>query len=178
MSWISEHQRSWRIALLVVMVVAFLGPWSFDRINVPAKYECSPPNIRLVGDFCGVPMSGVRIIFWTGGGFISIIFGLQTGEFVFSERIRELLTIWLLLFPVLPFISTLLLILRGNNRRRQVFTIIAWVLAIGAGLFLGINNYPNYYWADWGIKLYTGLAVCALILEILVIRKNDPKPYR
>ena len=35
-----------RIAFLIAMIVAFLGPWVFDLINVPAQYECSP-NIRL-----------------------------------------------------------------------------------------------------------------------------------
>jgi len=171
MSWIYEHQRKWRIALLVVMVVAFMGPWGFDLVNVPSEYECSAPNFRLEGDFCGIPLSGIQHIFWISGGFISMSFGLVTGEFVFSERMREFLLFWLMLFPLLPFISTLLLILRGNNQRGQVFTIFAWVLAIGGGLFLRLINYPKLFWAVWGIWLYIGLAISALILEIVVLRE-------
>lgn len=176
MSWIYEHQRNWRIVLLVLMIVAFMGPWAFDLTNVPAEYSCSPPNIRLYDDFCGAPLSGIRIFFWISSGLISISVGLVTGEFVFSERIREFLIGLLLFLPLLPIFSTLLLILRGDHQRRQVFTIIAWILAIGAGLFLGMSNYPRSGWAVWGIWLYIGLALSALILEILALierRKLD-----
>jgi len=171
MSWINQHQRNWRIALLVLMIVAFMGPWAFDLINVPSEYECSAPFVRLEGDFCGVPLPGIEIFFWISSGFISIGIGLVTGEFVFFERIRELLIGLLLFLPLLPIFSTLLLILRGDHQRRQVFTIIAWILAIGGGLFLGISNsiYPRLFWAVWGIWLYIGLAISALILEIIVI---------
>ena len=172
MSWIYEHQRNWRITLLVVMFVAFMGPWGFDLINVPSEYECSAPNFRIEGDFCGIPISGIRGYLMVSGGFISISVSLLTREFVFSERMYELLIIWLFLFPVLPFISTLLLILHGNNRCRQVFTIFAWVLAIGGGLFFRLIRYPKLLWDVWGIWLYIMIAVSALILELLVLARE------
>jgi len=154
--------------------VAFLGPWTFDRIYVPSKYECSAPFIRLEGDFCGIPLSGIQVFFWLSSGLTA---RLVTGEFVISERIREFLLISLfLLLPLLPILSTLLLILRGDHPRRQVFTIIAWVLAIGFGIFGGLNNHPELYWEVWGIWLYIGLAISALILEILVILPNRQDP--
>lgn len=163
MSWIKNHHRIWRIAVLALLLVAFLGPWTFDRLYVPSEYECS---VRLDGDFCGYPIPGVSLSFWLSGGVIG---GLVTGDFFNSERIRELLLISLfLLLPSLPILSTLLLIPGQDHRRRQVFTIIAWVLAIGFGIFWGLNNYPELYWEVWGIWLYTGLAVSALILEIIV----------
>ena len=168
MPWIYEHQRNWRIALLILMVLALMGPWAFDQINVPAKYECTAPNVRLEGDFCGVPITGLQSILWIGSGLIFMIFGLLTVDFALFEMIRELLIVWLLLFPFLPFISTLLLILRGNNRRRQVFTILAWILALVGDLFIGLANYPHLFWALWGIWLHAAVAVCALILEIIV----------
>lgn len=171
MSWIYEHQRNWRIALLILMVLALMGPWVFDRINVPAKYDCAP-NVRLEGDFCGVPMTGMNSILWIGSGLAFMIFGLLTGEFALFERIRELLIAWLLLFPLLPFISTLLLILRGSNRQRQVFTILAWILALVGDLFIGLANYPRLFWALWGIWLHAAVAVCALTLEIIVHLSN------
>ena len=176
MSWIYEHQRNWRIALLILMVLALMGPWAFDQINVPAKYECTAPNVRLEGDFCGVPITGLQSILWLGSGLTFIIFGLLTGDFALFEMIRELLIVWLLLFPFLPFISTLLLIPRGNNRRRQVFTLLAWLLALVGDLFIGLANYPRLFWEVWGIWLYIGLAISALILEILVIISNRQGP--
>ena len=175
MSWINQHQNDWRIALIVVMVVAFMGPWAFERINVPAEYACSAPYIRLEGDFCGSPLLGIQLLTWISSGFISISFGLLAGEFVLFERIREILISLLMFAPLLPIFSTLLLILRGDHPRRQVFTIIAWVLAIGGGLFIGWTN-SKLFWRVWGIWLYIVLATSALILEIFIIisNRNDP----
>ena len=68
----NTQKHKLRMVVLVGMIVAFLGPWAFDRINVPAQYECTPPNIRLYGDFCGIPFSGFQFFLWTGGAFISI----------------------------------------------------------------------------------------------------------
>ena len=173
MSWLEEHKRIWRTAIFILLILAVFGPWVFERINVPAEFECSAPYIRLEGDFCGFPWSWIRGFFWVSGGLISISVGMVTGELVFTEWIRELFVSLLLLLPLLPIFSTLLLILRGDHPRRQVFTIIAWVLAIGMGLFWGLNNNLNLFWFAWGIWLYIGLAACALILEItLLMRKR------
>jgi len=175
MSWIYEHQRNWRIALLILIVLAFMGPWVFDRINVPAKYECTAPNIRLYGDFCGMPLPGFWVMLWTGINFSSIVIGLLTGEFAFSDRIRELLISPLLLLPLLPVFSTLLLILRGNTQRQQVFAIISWVLAISACLFISFQINPRQLLASWGLWIYILVGLCALIFEIIIIRQEKRK---
>ena len=71
---------------------------------------------------------------------------------------------------VLPFFSTLLLILRRDYRHRQVFNIVAWGLAVGIGLLFGVTNYPKLFWVLWGIWLYIGLAIGALVLEGLTLK--------
>jgi hypothetical protein len=99
--------------------------------------------------------------------------GVVTGEIFNSEIIREFFLISLfLLLPLLPIFCTLLLIPVRDHRRRQVFTIIAWFLAIGFGIFWGLINHPKLFWVVWGIWLYIGLAISALILEIFVILSN------
>jgi hypothetical protein len=169
MSWINKHKRVWRVAILVLLLVAIMGPWTFDRINVPSEYPCSTPNIRLEGDFCGTPMSGIWIFFWMVGGFINASVGLVTGAMGFTEWTRAFL-FSLRLFPLLlPFFSTLLLILGGDHRRRQMFHLAAWGLASGIGLLIGISSYPKLFWVLWGVWLYIGLAASALILEVLVL---------
>ncbi len=174
MSWITKHQRNWRMALLVGMVVAFMGPWTLERLCMPSEDECS---IRLDGDFCGNPLPGVSLFFWLSSG---LTVGLVTGEFVNSERIREFLLMSLfLLLPSLPIFSTLFLIPGRDHRHRQIFTIIAWFLAIGFGIFWGFINHPELYWFVWGIWLYIGLAVCALILEITILaHKKDSGEWK
>ena len=165
MTWIKNQGRVWRISILALLFVAFLGPWTFDLIYVPSEYTCSAPFIRLSDDFCGTPLSGIRFFGWMAGGFIYSCTGLVTGKLGFSEWLRESLFSLLICLPLLPVFSTLLRILRGDRKSRQLFTIIAWILAIGFGLFWGFHNYPKSFWAVWGIWLYIGLALGALIVE-------------
>jgi hypothetical protein len=173
MSWINEHKRVWRVAILVLLLVAIMGPWTFDRINVPAEYPCSAPDIRLEGDFCGMPISGIWIFSWMIGGFIIMGVELVTGATGFAdsggEFLRAFLFIMVLLLLLLPIFSTLFLIVRGDRRRRQVFNAAAWGLAASIGLLIGITIYQKLFWRLWGIWLYIGLAVSALILEVLTL---------
>jgi hypothetical protein len=76
MSWLNQNARLWRIIILVLLVLTFIGPWGYDRINVPAQYECSPPNFRLEGDFCGMPLPGVWAVLVSFG----VIFEVFAGE--------------------------------------------------------------------------------------------------
>ena len=172
MSWIQEHKTVWRVVILVLLMVAIMGPWIFDRINVPSEYSCSP-NIRLDGDFCGGPMPGIWILFWMVAAPISEVVGLVTGATVLSDFgvvfLKRLQASLVLLLIVLPFFSTLLLILRGDRTRQQVFNVAAWGLAAGIGLLFGLHSLPRLYWGLWGTWLYIGLAVSALILELLVL---------
>ena len=39
MAWFQGHKTVWRMAILVLLLVALLGPWWYDLINVPAKYH-------------------------------------------------------------------------------------------------------------------------------------------
>jgi len=175
MSWINEHKRVWRVAILVLLLVAIMGPWSFELINVPSEYPCSAPFIRLEGDFCGTPTLGIQYLVGTIDGVINRGVGLVTGATGFASRGDELFRefLFMMVVPfllVLPFFSTLLLLVRGDRRRRLVFNIVAWSLAAGAGLLLGVLNVlrPGW-WMLWGIWLYIGLTVSALILEVLTL---------
>ena len=46
--------RFWRVIILAMLMVSFVGPWFFDVIMVPAEYECNLPFVRLDDDFCGL----------------------------------------------------------------------------------------------------------------------------
>ena len=170
MSWFNEHKKVWRVAVLVLLLVAIAGPWTFEVIWVPSEPPFSPcfaPYIRLDEDFCGTPMSGKWLLGWMVSGFVSGTSGLVTGTNDFSEWVREVFVGLLLSLLLLPFFGTLLLILRRDRWRRQVFNTVAWGLAVGIGLLIGLSSYPKLYWVLWGIWLYIGLAASALILEVL-----------
>jgi hypothetical protein len=171
MAWIKDHKTGLRMTILVLLLVALLGPWWFDRIVVPVEYTC-PSAVRLEGDYCGIPMAGAWILFWVFTMPISFVTGLIAGATTLADlRIESLRSLWVSLYLcaiVLPFFNTLFLILHGESRRQRVFTSIVWFLAVAGGLLFGFSSYPNLFWVLWGVWLYIGLALSALILELLV----------
>lgn len=168
MLWMNEHKRVLRVAILVLLLVAIAGPWAYDQINVPAEYECSDPFIRLEGDFCGSPLSGIWMLSAITGALASIAVGVVTGTTVFTDRARELsfTLLWLLFF--LPLLSTLLLVLRGESRSRSVFHVVVLSLAVGLGLLLSLSVPLKPFWL-WGPWLYVGVVASALVLEVVVL---------
>jgi hypothetical protein len=154
----------WRTAALILFVVALAGPWPFDEIHVPAEFECSPPNVRLQGDFCGTPLPGRAVFTWVLGGFFSM---LGRGAVSPGTPFPSLLAVSFVLLLVLPFVTTLLLII-GNGRRSRL-QVPVWGLATIVALFYALARYSGLYPAFWGIWLYVWLAAGALTLELLVI---------
>jgi hypothetical protein len=117
MSWITKHQRVWRVVILVLLLIAMLGPWTFDRTNVPAEFPCSAPHVRLEGDFCGTPLSGM----WIFASLMGVLIDMVARSIMGSSslpigRAFLFLGLGLLLFAA-PFSSTLLLT-SGAGRRR------------------------------------------------------------
>jgi hypothetical protein len=172
MNEINKHKRVWRTAALVLLVMAFIGPWAFEEIHVPAEYPCSPPYTRVEGDFCSVPgWKGTHVLIIIVGGFFASIVQLVTGSGpFFPDPAGSLLRAFFLLPLILPFLALLLSILRRD--RQQLFHVVAWGLAaLAAGLFLALGNdsFSRILWALWGILLYIGLAVSMLALELLAL---------
>jgi 4-amino-4-deoxy-L-arabinose transferase-like glycosyltransferase len=170
MAWEKENIKFWRATLLVIGLVALMGPWTFDRVNVPAEYACSSPNVRLEGDFCGVALLGWMIFGGMVDGFVDASVRLLLGSVTFIDWGRTSLFSLLLFLLVLPLFSTLFLILRGDGRQRQMFSIVTWVLAAGTGLLLGLFRFPGQFWALWGLWLYIALAAIGMVLEVLALR--------
>jgi hypothetical protein len=169
MTWMNEHKREWRAIVLVLLLVAIIGPWTLDLIVVPSEYSCSAPAIRLNGDYCGIPMSGIWVLSAMTGVLANMIVYLATGTTAFTDRFREFSFGLLGLLLVLPFFSTLFLILREDNRGRFVFHLAILSLAVGTGLWVATVSHLKQFWVLWGIWLYVGLAVSALILEVVML---------
>jgi len=179
MTGIKKHKRNLRVAILLLLVLAFTGPWAFDRINVPEEFACSAPNIRLEGDYCGLPMSGVWSVVWMIGGFITIIGGIITGEIVFIQTdfsfwISIIFSLILILL-ILPIINILILILRKDQPRFLKFHLVICGLDLVPALLIGVSGNPRFYYVLWGIWLYLGTLVSILTLEGMILkhRKTD-----
>jgi len=166
----------------VLLLVAIAAPWWLDLVFVPGKYPCSSPFIRVRDNFCGIPMSGVWIFVGLANRFIEIIKEIVTGETVIINPVDAILKFFLyclfVLIPVLPLFTTWLLILCGDRKRIQIFHIGSWSLGV-----LFVIYIFGFHWSSslWGLWLYIGLGVGALILEILILalgrrvkQENEP----
>jgi hypothetical protein len=180
--WFVKHKNILRQVALVLLIVSLLGPWAYDRINVPAEYDCDKPFVRLEGDFCGYPMSGILFLEWFAGGFFHIIVELVKGNF--TGRSRELIT-GLSLLLLIPFATTTLLLWKKETPRLRTINLIAWILAFILALTVFILQVTEQNFRLWGLWLYILVAVSAIIFEILLLnektvklREKAPIPYK
>lgn len=159
MSWIMENTTVWRRASLLLVLVAFVAPWTFELIWVPAEpeYFCSSPYIRLDENFCGKPLPGVTILGWMIGGFIAAGKGLATVSMGVKEWGHDLLLGVNLSLLILPCFSTWLSILREERWHRRVFNTVAWSLGAGTALSIGLFDSPKMFRLIWGVGLYVGV---------------------
>ena len=108
MSFVLAKESFLRKFILGAFVIAMLGPWSFDLVGVPAQFPCGFPSVRLVGDFCGFPVSGL-------GGTIMVSTSIFRGlglliKGYFAILRPELTALVMMLFAFLPVFSSLTLV--------------------------------------------------------------------
>jgi hypothetical protein len=169
MSWINKHRRVWGFVILALLLMAGMGPWGFDVINVPAQFSCSAPFIRLKGDFCGEPVSGVRGLSALLG---DLVVGTVTGRVAFIDLGHIFLVILYVLIVLLPVISAVLWISTGRHQHQSIFHLAAWGLAtifIWFGFSVRLLTVTSQFHPGqlWGLWLYTGLVTTVLILEVV-----------
>lgn len=167
MIWINEHKRFWRTAVFILLLIAIIGPWSMDKIYVPAEYVCSAA-IRLEGDFCGIPLSGLWIFTAILGNFFSVTVRLISDAQSLTNVTRELIFSILYLFLLVPLFTTLRLILGKNHRfwSQGLFLGLAVTVAL---LFWGQSNLSVPSLTLWGFWLYVMVIITALIMEMFTI---------
>jgi len=172
--WLDVNRRIVRVTILTLLIISMLGAWMFDLINVPAEYTCSSPFTRLYGDFCGVPVSGVRFFGLFIGGLFQMLSELLSGAFI--NRSRELLVGFLIL-PLIPIFTTTLFIWKKETRRLRTVNLIAWIIALIPSSFISTLSIAQYGRASlrlWGLWLYIVTALGAVTLEIVLLkRKTD-----
>ncbi len=169
MAWINKHRIISRWAVLILLMVAICGPWTYTSDGVPPPEWCRDPNILLENGRCARRMSGFEILAFVGGLLPGMAVWLVAEEAPLAEKGRELLfAMWISLL-VLPFLSTLLLIWGEDTRRRQGFYLISWGLATISALLVFISTSALPTGQLWGIWLYITVAISALILEAVVL---------
>jgi len=172
MSHLDANRNIVRVAILALLIISLLGPWMFDLINVPAEYPCDEPFVRLEGDFCGYPLSGFFALYMFSSGLFHSLVRLVSGTF--TGQAREFL-MGLYLLPILPFLTTVLLIWKKETPSLRTINLVAWILALIPTLTIFIFQIKDQAFRLWGPWLYILAAVSAVIVEIL-IRVGERKP--
>ena len=157
--------------VLFALIVAFIGPWAFDRVNVPAEYPCEKPFIRLQGDFCGLPIPGYSIVSIVVASLLSMMGETASGTPTLLDYTRGLFSILVVTIFFLPIGSTLLTFQVENTQKRQIIQIAVWGLAAVTGIwFTGLSVFTIGGLA-WGIWLYNGIAVSEMVIEGMRMRR-------
>jgi hypothetical protein len=169
MAWVTRW-RVMRLAGIVLVILALFGPWGYDRLSVPAEFECQYPTIRLDEDFCGWPIPGSWLITELVTVVISIVNHTSPG-IIGAKEIGSLL-LWFVgtLVIIAPIIS---LVLRLKNRQtRWAWVHIAVLILVtalaGYLLFHTITHQPMQVWGLW---LYV-VSVFFIIVEQAVVEIN------
>ncbi len=159
-----------RAGVLILFIVALLGPWTFDTVNVPREFACSAPFIRLNGDFCGLPISGIQFFQLWIGAFFYMPFELITGGFTGSAR--EFLLGLSIILPLIPFFTTLFLLWKKETPQLRIVHLTAWVLALLLALAFMLLQTQDPLIPLWGLLFYILLTVGAIVIEYLAARNN------
>ncbi len=167
MAWLKEHVRTWRVVALILFVVSMCGPWVFDFLIVPAEYPCTPPSIRLEGNYCGTPLSGLWLLSVFSSDLISPFTNLRSGSTDLVDWARSLLVAAALALFLLPLLTTLVLIGKNAALRWRAVHISAWGISILFALLLTSGGFTQLHLALWGVWLYRILAPTVLVLEII-----------
>jgi hypothetical protein len=146
-----------RLAGLLLMVVAALGPWFIDTHPATEK-TCSPPFV------------------WVGEGYCACLVSLAASLGMAANLGESALLYLIVCLPAaLPFVSTLFLLLVGERRGVWAGHLAAWGLAGAWALiwFAEISYSHPMIWL-WGAGLCVVVAVATLAGEVVAARgKGD-----
>ena len=136
-----------RVVALLFLLVALMGPWFADS-HPSTEERCRPPLIWLGDGRC----AGLE-------SFLGSVKNIFTGQASLGM---------LNLPPLLPFLSTLLLLLLGERRWLWVCHLTAWgLVALLSHFFFFVGNMYT-----WGDGLGAVVAVATLVGEILIARRQ------
>jgi hypothetical protein len=165
MSRVMEKQQYWRLAFIVLLVLALSGPWAiFDIISIPAPFDCSEPWVRMDENFCGMLASPFGMIISAIGDSVQPT--ARTGD---SWSDSGLLGVYLpLLIFALPLITSLVLLMSKGAKSWQIIHIIVlFLFSALASLYLYLLLISRAVF--WGMWLYVGLLIVMLVFEIIML---------
>jgi hypothetical protein len=172
MSWFTQNKQLIRFLFLLLFTIAILGPWTYTLDGVPPPEYCDDRFVLVAEGRCAELISGLTLFLWMPLAFVSLLSALQSVELHLLWQ-ALFVTVLFSLF-VLPFASSLALILRGDTLRRHRFHLavlaVASLLSAVLPFLLGGMDRPLTFPRFWGIWLYTAIAVAFLAIELFIRR--------
>jgi hypothetical protein len=120
-----------------------------------------------------MPMSWFSVFMLFAGDFFHILWTLVSGTF--TGRGRELLGVVFLALPILPFLTTVLLIWKKETPSLRTINLVAWILALILTLTIFILQINEQSFRLWGLWLYIVTAVGAVIIEIFITKTSPAR---
>lgn len=166
-------RRLLRFFLGVSSGFALVGPWIYERVNVPAQYACAAPNIRIEGDYCGVPLSALALLALALAVLPAIANQVVSGVPPALDPVpaASLFTITALILAA-PIVSVLWAALDRGRRRWPIALIGLWGVVFAVTLTLGILPYARPIWEAWGVWLSAGVAAIGIAVEGLLLASS------
>ena len=174
MTWFNRYTWGWRALILLLLIITFMSPWGYDRIHVPAQYYCTPPFIRLEGDFCGTPLPGIWTLFVSFGIIFTTI--AEAADVTFPLLLTRILYSLFALLTPLAILSSLFILLfsRGQSwpqTRHLKLLGLSVVGGVGFLLLVALLQGPGLFYI-WGAWVYALLALAAFLVETAVWQSN------
>ncbi len=170
MKWLYEHRNAAQLVVLLLLLLAFWGPWVYTLDGVPPPEWCRDPLFLLDSARCAGLVSGSEVLWFFGNVVLAtgngVLFGPPAGYDVL-EVLRLLLLVGVMTPLLLPFAAILLRIAARDTRRVRVFYAVAWGLAAAPVLAIVLFDAPLRSGRFWGIWMYLGLALVVVGLEIM-----------
>lgn len=152
--------------LLLLLMAAFLGPWTYTMDGAPPAEWCTSPYLLLDNGRCGSLVSGASILFFVGANFAGLVAGLVNGEMALVDAVVQFMLSTGIFVLLLPLLVTLLRVRYAEGRRFRVFHRISWGLAIGPSVWIAAFAPGSSALEFWGMWFYITLAVGTLTLTI------------
>jgi hypothetical protein len=113
-----RHKNLVRLAIFVLMVIAFLGPWGYHHDSPPAEW-CQPPFLLLENGICAGRQPGAFYLLLAAVSFPVLILGLFSSGSTQPDLLMG--TLMFLIMFCMPVISTVLLLRSSASQKRIKF---------------------------------------------------------
>jgi hypothetical protein len=169
MAWITSHWKIIRLIGLLLLLLGLLGPWGYDRVNVPVEFDCQDPYIRLEGEFCGLPISGLQNIAVLGSVLNMGIQAVSAGEAQAAELGSWLLYLVAVVLTLAPIAFLVLWLIRRQPSLPRLHSALSILVVLLIGFFgllqwITIGIIPLHIWGLW---LYVGSVYLFLVEKSL-----------